>query len=212
MIDEKEIEKHLPYYLTDKARHSLIEELKDYPDNIDGRIFTTYLKNEHTIFQGDGFQDFLFINLPHPEIKKLPAMVLSNTCDIALTNKRLFPKRLVYAPIFNLEKYRQMLIKEHENREETRQSIDSHIDAIKKQKITDIFFLPKSNVLENDSIVMFDRLNNLPTDHMLPEGIIRNRLFTLSDYGFYLFLIKLSIHFTRVKEEVNRTPDNSYFV
>ena len=208
MIDIEEIKKYLPYYLNDKERQSLLQELKNYPENLDGRIFTTYLKDEQNIFQGDGFQEFLFVNLPDSNVGKLPAMVLSNTCDISLTNERLYPKRIVYAPIFNLDKYREALIIEHENKEETEQSINSHIQAIKKQQITDIFYLPRCEVLKDDSIVMFDRLNNLPADYLSSEDIKRTRLFTLSDYGFYLFLIKLSIHFSRIKEEINRTPDN----
>lgn len=208
MIDVEEIEKHLPYYLTDKARHSLLQELKSFPENLDGRIFTSYLKDKENIFQGDGFQEFLFVNLPDTTIGKMSAMVLSNTCDIDLTNERLISKRIVYAPIFKLDKYRKALISEHENKEETQQSIDSHIEAIKKQKVTDIFFLPQCEVLKDESIVMFDRLNNLPVGYLSPGSIKQKRLFTLSDYGFYLFLIKLSIHFSRVKEEVNRTPED----
>ncbi len=211
MIDVEEIQKYLPYYLTDSARHSLLNELKSFPGNLDGRIFTSYLKEKGNIFQGDGFQDFLFVNLPDPTTGKMPAMVLSNTCDLDLKNERLFPKRVVYAPIFKLNKYRNALMEEHNGKEETKQSIDSHIDAIKKQKITDIFYLPKGEVLEDESIVMFDRLNNLPADYLSCEDIKQKRLFTLSDYGFYLFLIKLSIHFSRVKEEVNRSSGIEIF-
>ena len=92
MIDIEEIKKYLPYYLNDKERQSLLQELKNYPENLDGRIFTTYLKDEQNIFQGDGFQEFLFVNLPDSNVGKLPAMVLSNTCDISLTNERLIKK------------------------------------------------------------------------------------------------------------------------
>lgn len=53
------------------------------------------------------------INLPNPKIAKMPAMVISNTCDIDQNNKRLAPKRIVYAPIYQLEKYKQLLMKDH---------------------------------------------------------------------------------------------------
>jgi len=36
------------------------------------------------------------------------------------------------------------------------------------------------------------------------DELLRNRLFTLSDYGFYLFLFKLSLHLTRIREGVSR--------
>ena len=35
----------------------------------------------------------------------------------------------------------------------------------------------------------------------------KERLFVLNQFGFYLFLIKLSIHFTRFQEDVNRTAN-----
>jgi hypothetical protein len=206
MIDVSEIEKYLPYYLTDKERQSLLQEIKDFPDNIDQRFFTTYLKDEKSIFQGDGYSDFLFVNLPDPKVGKLPAIVISNTCDIDQENKRLSPKRIVYAPIFQLKKYRQKLIKDHvETGVETLESIDSHIQAIKKQYVTDIFYLPPNEAIPHDSIVILDRLNNLPANSLTPDEIVENRLFTLSDFGFYMFLVKLSIHFSRVKEEVQRS-------
>ncbi len=49
----------------------------------------------------------LFVNLPKPDIKPVPGMILSNTCDIDLTNVRNFPSQVVYAPIINLAKYKQ---------------------------------------------------------------------------------------------------------
>ena len=113
MIDVEEIKKYLPYYLTEEDRQSLLKELEKFPDNIDDRLFTTYLKNEINIFQGDGYQDFLFVNLPGKKIDKMPAMIISNTCDIDTNNKRLFPKRIVYAPIFQLKKYQAALITRH---------------------------------------------------------------------------------------------------
>jgi hypothetical protein len=30
-------------------------------------------------------------------------------------------------------------------------------------------------------------------------------LFTLSNFGFYLYLLKLSIHFTRIQEKIDRS-------
>lgn len=206
MIDLEEIEKYLPYYLTDRERQSLLKEIREFPDNIDQRFFTTYLKDEKNIFQGDGYSDFLFVNLPDPEVGKLPAMVISNTCDIDQNNKRLNPKRIVYAPIFQLKKYHKKLINDHvETGVETLESINSHIQAIKKQYVTDIFYLPPNEAITHDSIVMLDRLNNLPVDSLTSDKIVENRLFTLSNFGFYMFLVKLSIHFSRVKEEVQRS-------
>jgi hypothetical protein len=128
-------------------------------------------------------------------------MVLSNTCDIDPANKRIFPSRIVYAPIFQLEKYRAMLM---ESAVATAAVIDDYIDAIKQQIISSIFYLPKACGLSHESFVFMDRLNNFPAGQFDPREIKQKKIFTLSNYGFYMFLAKLSIHFTRVRESVDR--------
>lgn len=206
MISMEEVEKYLPQYLTASSTVSLFSELKQFPKNIDKRIYTSKLQNDPSIYQGDGLSNLLYVNLPSPEAKPLLGMIFSNTCDISEENKRLFDSRLAYAPIFNLEKYRRALIEKYvESGERTLESIESHVDDIKKQNISQIFYLPKGGKLDSDSFVFLDRINNLPSNYFESEEIKDNRLFSLSDYGFYIFLFKLSVHFTRVRENVQRS-------
>ena len=192
--------KKFNYYLLD---HKLFEELKSFPENIDHRLYSRVLAREEIIYQGDGIDGMLVVNFPSMEIGRLCAMVISNTCDVYSENIRFFPSRIVYTPIFNLEKYKRRIIEENDAREEAR--IEDHIDSIKRQFVTQIFYLPKGAGLEDDSIVFLDRLNNCASDSLSAAEIKKRKIFTLSDYGFYLFLVKLSIHFTRVREKVERT-------
>ena len=151
----------------------------------------------------------MVINLPKTDSNKLPAIVLSNTCDIDKSNERFFPTRIVYAPIFQLEKYHTMLIEELvKTGKYSEQKITDHILSIRKQLNTQILFLPKGANLGRDSIVFLDRVNNYPLEHFPMEEIPARRLFSLSNYGFYLFLIKLSIHFNRIREDVDRVMLN----
>lgn len=206
MIPFEEVKKYLPQYLSSTAQQELFKELGHFPDNIDQRIYTSQLSEEENIFQGDGIQNLLYINFPSTEIGKVPGMILSNTCDIDSSNKRLMPLRMVYTPIFNLGKYEQSLIKSHvETGKKSIQSINSHISDIRKQYISHIFYLPKGGTLQNDSIIFFDRLNNCPADSIESQELSNRRIFTLSDYGFYLFLFKLSVHFTRIRDSVSRS-------
>lgn len=206
MTSIEEIKKYLPQYLSASATVSLFEELKQFPSNIDQRIYTERLKGEGIIFQGDGLMGLLYVNLPDTTAKPLLGMIFSNTCDIDTQNDRLFDARISFAPVFNLSKYKRALIEKYVNsNKKTIQAIDSHINDIKKQNISQIFYLPKGSGLENDSIVFLDRINNLPSGYFSKNQILENRLFTLSDYGFYLFLFKLSVHFTRVRESVQRS-------
>ena len=206
MINFEEVKKFLPQYLSATAQQELFKELNQFPHNIDQRIYISQVSQQENIFQGDGIQNLIYINLPAENIRKVPGMILSNTCDIDSSNDRFIPSRIVYTPIFNLAKYEQALIKSHVKTEKKSiQSINSHVSDIKRQYISHIFYLPKGGQLQNESIIFFDRLNNYPSDLIKGHDLPEIRIFTLSDYGFYLFLFKLSVHFTRIREGVSRS-------
>ncbi|NJW54857.1 hypothetical protein, partial [Salinimicrobium oceani] len=133
--------------------------------------------------------------------KPAKSIILSNTCDIDPANKRNFPSRIVYAPIIELDKYRKTILS---NSKKNPQQIESHIDASKKQEITQVFYVPSLGDKLKDSIVFLDRVCNLPNEAVEREKVTERRVFTLSDYGSYLFLLKLSIHFTRIQDQVER--------
>ena len=77
-----------------------------------------------------------------------------------------------------------------------------------------MFYLPEKkngqNVLLEESFVRFDINVTLPIsifsggtydNSYAPKG---DRLISFSNYGFYLFLIKLSVHYCRFREGVFR--------
>jgi hypothetical protein len=198
-IDDFKI--YLPKFLSAESDRDLFKGLKDFPENMDDRLYTSYLKDSKLIYQGDGINDLLVVNLPQSEIKPAPGIIFSNTCDLDLENQRNFPSQIVYAPIFNLEKYQLSLINKSKK---TKEQIIDHISAIKKQEITQIFYLPKLDGKLDDSIVFLDRVNNMPNKLVDRDNVPLKRIFTLSDYGAYLFILKLSIHFTRIQDKVER--------
>ena len=202
MISLKDIELYLPKYLSPEVEDKLFQDLTRFPDNIDDRVYTSYDIDPSVIYQGDGLKDLLVINLPDTTIKKLPGMVLSNTCDINLENKRKFQSNIVYSPIMKLDAYRKRLLESYMY---TPASTESHLATIRKQKITQIFYLPIGKQLEYEAIVFFDRLVSCNNETVDRGNLVEKRLFTLSQYGHYLFLYKLSIHFTRIMEGVERT-------
>lgn len=142
------------------------------------------------------------VNIPNPEVKEdIPVILLSNTCDMDIENKRLNPCRIMYAPILNLDKYISTLEKNGVSLER----INNHVTDIKNQTISQILYLPTAIIYGHDSIVMFDRTISMPISADNIKKMIGSRFFTLSNYGFYLLLLKLSYHFTRVQEKVDRT-------
>ncbi len=202
MIDINDINLYLPKYLSSESYTDLINCLKDFPDNIVNRIYIYYNK-EDFIYQGDGINNFIIVDVDDSfKIKsnKGKVIILSNTCDISLENKRYFPTKILYAPILSLSKY----IKTLKNNNLNNEIIENHIKSIKSQHITQIFYLPKSGCLEDDGIVFLDRINNCSIKGVNKDFIKKERIFTLSNYGFYLFLFKLSIHFTRMMENIDR--------
>ena len=133
-------------------------------------------------------------------------MVISNSCDISPQNIRFFRSKVVYAPMLKLESYRNML-----RREGVRENdINAHIESIRRQEITQIFFLPARGRLEQDRFVLLDRLISCDSDFIDRDTVPNYRLFSLSDYGHYLFLVKISMHFCRLNAGVDRGTVQSW--
>ncbi len=201
MLSIKDIELYLPKYLSPETEDKLFKDLSSFPDNIDDRIYISNELDPDVIYQGDGLNDLLVINLPEQDIHKLPCMVLSNTCDINLGNKRQFRSNIIYSPIVKLDKYASLLIS---NGIYDAQSIESHLITLKNQRITQIFYLPIGMNLDYEGLIFFDRLVSCDNESIDRTNINEQRLFTLSQYGHYLFLFKLSVHFTRIMEGIER--------
>jgi hypothetical protein len=201
MIDSTDIEIFLPKYLSPENQDKLLSDLKKFPSNIDQRMYGFYGIEQDVIYQGDGIDDLLIINLPCMQTQKGNGMVVSNTCDIDLANRRNFSSKMVYAPILKLNKYIDALKKE--NIYSVINDLNNHIKDIREQKIAQIFYLPQYGDFE-ESFVLLDRLISVTNNTYDRKTLESHRIFSLSQYGHYLFLYKLSIHFTRFHEKVDR--------
>ena len=81
--------------------------------------------------------------------------------------------------------------------------IDAKLAAIRAQKTSNLFFLSLGEPLTDDHVVRLDDAHSMPvTAHSAATD--REKLFTLSNTGFYMLFLKLSIHFCRLQEKVNR--------
>jgi hypothetical protein len=79
---------------------------------------------------------------------------------------------------------------------------DDKIAAIRKQHVTSLFYLPMGASLNEDHVALLDDLHTLPL--RMFQNADRPKLFTLSQVGFYLFVVKLSIHFCRFSGDISR--------
>ncbi|WP_314663205.1 hypothetical protein [Prevotella aurantiaca] len=197
---EENIKRYLPQYLSEDKLTSLKKELKNFGNGYDsGKYFTNILNSAPNLFQGDCVKAQVW-NLPDIKSSVEYVILLSNTCDMDISNLRLNQCRVMYAPIFNLEKYRQKLIE----KKFEKNKIDNHIKDIKNQLVSQILYLPTKLILGYDSFVLFDRTISIPLTSEIVANCTETRKVSLSNYGFYLFLLKLSYHFTRIQEHVDR--------
>ena len=190
----------LPKYLSEGSQSALFDELKNYPSNLNQRFYTNKRKN--TLLQGDGLDNVLAPDHVRKSFRKVKGFLVSNSCDVSRENKRLYRPQLSFAPIVDLAKWEKILLESGKNAT----SVSGHINAIREQKITPFFFLPKTSSLKNDCFVRFDCIFSVPSEFLKEPQ--EEKIFTLSNYGFYVLLFKLSVHFTRVQESIDRDKEN----
>ena len=194
-----QIKDYLPKFLSPDQKEKLFAQLDDFPKNIDQRVYTTALADDPGLFQGDGISDVWVVNLPSENVARGRCLVISNTCDIAIENKTSLPLRVSYCPIVSLAKLESLLT-------ETASAAyaQSFLRDVRLQRITSMFYLPKGGGLEEDGAALLNHTLNCALNKEEHEHLKTHRLFTLSNYGFYLFLFKVSIHFTRIMDGVDR--------
>jgi hypothetical protein len=200
-FSNEDISKFLPQYLSDDSTANLRKELERFTKGVISRsLYTNCLAQEETIFQGDALEGMLVVKLPDAKVQPAKSIILSNTCDVDLNNQRFFESMIVYAPIIDFDKYEQTLIRN----QVPSSKIRNHLTDIRQQIITQIFYLPAGGSLARDGIVFLDRICSCINSSVDRSDITSRRLFTLSDFGHYLFLFKLSLHFTRLTSKVDR--------
>ena len=201
MIPEEEIRRYLPKYLSPESYQEILAELRGFPENLDKRMYS--LAEDSILCQGDIIKDLPIIDLPHVEkgIKLRNAIILSNTCDIDLANRRNYPVSLVYAPLYELERFINML--RHSGVPES--TLNNQICDIKKQKATSIIYFPGYGSMK-ESVALLDKVHSIDIRYIDRKKLDSIRLASLSNYGFYLFLFKLSVHFCRMQEGLDRKP------
>jgi len=203
---QKNIDVFLPQYLSDSSKNSLRESLKQFPENIDERLYSKHIIDESSILQGDGIEGMDVYDVSSQRTYQSPCLVISNTCDIDLRNKRFSPINVCCVPIYNFAKIADNLRSKHNKSH----PVEDYLKAMQRQEISHCFYLPSGGGLKYDGIAFFDKMISFTNSEKIHEKFKLNRFFSLSLYGFYLFLFKLSYHFTRIAEGIDRdAPDNN---
>lgn len=195
----EDLRQFLPTFLSQGSQTAFVDEIRHYLGSQIKPFYSSALAAKAILFQGDGLDGLPIIHLPDPTIKPGRALLLSNTCDVDPSNARLFDASLTYAPILSLPRYLSALRQQFE---ETR--VAQHENDIRQQLISQIFFLPRGARLQEDSIVFLDRTVSSSSTVVDRASVPQIRLFTLSDFGAWLLTLKLSIHFCRIRDQVDR--------
>lgn len=200
MLSPNEIRLYLPKYISPEATASLLQELNQFPENINSRLYSQSSQQREQILQGDGLRNLPVISLPNNTIREIPVMIISNSCDNNPENVRMYSSRICYCPLIKLRAFQENLL----NRGKSRQAVEDMVRDIKNQNLAQVFYLPGGASLEEEYILFFNTIVSCDTNIIFRERKNEQKLFSLSDYGIYLFIFKLSIFWTRLTEGVSR--------
>jgi hypothetical protein len=196
-LGPEDIPIHIPSYLTEDRKPGFLAELKKFKELV---RFYQPLQDPEPL-QGDGWHRLPIYDFETGELDHIKGIVLSNSCDLAAENSALIPPTLVFAPIVAISTYRGVLEEEGIETE----VIEQNLKDIREQRISTMFFLPAAGVLAEDHIAKMDEAYTVPASHFQVADP-PTRMFSLYDVAFYLFTFKLSYHFCRLHEKIDRTP------
>jgi hypothetical protein len=187
----------LPPFLSAEGKRELLAQLRRYPENSD---YYGLVPDEHEPVQGDAWRGLLLFDFESGERHDVQGLIVSNSCDIAAANNPDPNQRVAFAPVLDLARYRDFLIEAGKRPNEA----DDYLAQVRRQEIYRLFYLPAMHGHFGESIVPLDELHSIPLRALARRRL--DRVFTLSMYGWYVLLVKLSIHFTRMGENVDRRP------
>ncbi|MFV0513486.1 MAG: hypothetical protein ACK5MY_07625 [Jhaorihella sp.] len=200
-FDAESLQQQIPYYLTAEDRQVLVDQLKAISRGGTADYFLDPYRDNFKadMLQGDGWRGFQLFKFDTGERRSVQGLVLSNSCDVDPENPRDVPARLIFAPLVKLAAYEALLRASGIDE----QKVDVKLASIRAQKTTNMFFLPRGGPLAEDHVVRLDDAHSMPVAAHV-EATDREKLFTLSNTGFYMLVLKLSVHFCRLHEKVNR--------
>jgi len=208
------IRQFLPASLyTEKLSQTLRAVKDDWPRLQDPSQFYHRPLDQAVYYQGDIVQEIVFPTLepPNPEYQTqfYTGAILSNTCDVDINNpRRRHDTFVVFAAVYPLQAYLEEL-----QAKVPPTAIQNFLNDLKNQRVTDLFYLPAFGPAESqilpESFIRLDHVSYLQRRHLHEKwdqnyAPIGDRLCTLSDAAFYLFLFKLSVHFCRFSPDFPR--------
>ncbi|ABG57529.1 hypothetical protein [Cytophaga hutchinsonii] len=195
----------LPKELTEQGKNRLVNALKQFTGENSDKIYTDfYTASPHEYFlQGDLVREIRFPdwNDKTAEFEKVyyDVILLSNTCDMDDNNTRDIPKKVMVAKVIKLSAFIECIdtaiVKE----------VDQLIKAVKSQHYTNLFYLPGED--GEEYIAYLDDVSTIYVEELaeMKNELSENRVSILGQFGYYLFILKLSFHLHRLPEQTHRS-------
>ena len=115
-------------------------------------------------------------------------MILNNTCDL--------PKGRIdfvtAAPVVDFQAYL-----EFEKSRRTSESLEGYASSIRKNDVTELFYLPKLIGFDEGALVLLHLLCSVSTTIYQQALQTGQRVASFTQTGFYFLLIKLTTHIAR---------------
>lgn len=186
-------------------KDSFIKSMKELPVIKNDRFYRSYPEYANIILQADVISDLPVVALPDTTITNAAAaLVFSSSCDIDVRNDRMHSPALLYSPIISTKQYEKSLHAElnANNDSEKASEISRRLKDVREQKITQLFYLPPGPGMNEEMLVSFDAIQNIDNESIDRNTINTRKLLSLSSYGWYIFLFRLSVFFNRMSDEV----------
>ena len=185
----------IPRHLFTADEKVLFEQLEHFPEKMN---YYSKVDDEEPL-QGDGWKGIRFVALETGEAKEISVAILSNSCDIAANNKRIRPPKISIIPLISVARFEQLLA----NSGVKIDTIADYVNAIRNQEVTNAFFFPQGAGINEDKVAFLDDIQS-PNLATVWSNQNKQRLFTLSQAGFWMFLYKIGIHFCRPRDGIAR--------
>lgn len=201
MISLDEMQLFLPSYLSASNKKELFEQLAKFADDGSWQPYGAGSVYPEHLLQGDATRDLWFVQLPKTETKQSTGLILSNTCDVDTENDRKIPANVVYCPLIEEQRFESFVTRHYGSEE----AASCFLKDSRAQGTTNVIYFPKASPTDTAYYALLDRICHISRNSLPVDFAGKSKVFTLSQVGFYLFLIKISIHFTRLQEGITRS-------
>ncbi|WP_349984440.1 hypothetical protein ABRP17_016685 [Stenotrophomonas sp. WHRI 8082] len=157
--------------------------------------------HDDSLLQGDVYDKVPCVLRAGGELKlaNRRVLLLSNSCDASTDNPRHLPLDLTVAPLMRLDRYAQMLL----DKGVSESAVADITSGIRKQEKTNLIYIPVGALVKEEMVALLDRVQSLSIGEF--QAAAPSRLAVLTQRGFWILLVKLSMHFLRPHEGVGRT-------